>query len=187
MKITKWENMDVVVHDNKKYILFFGYKCPFSNTYRSIITYNNEYFNCVEQIFAYEKARLFEPSVAQDIKNCTYGAQAKKLGSYVKNFDPKIWDNHRELVMKEALRAKFDSNTRLKTLLEFTQDAELIEVSPYDKFWGAGVDRTKMIELIEQDKTYPGRNTLGNALMSLREEYKLEERMQKHGTINTTR
>lgn len=142
--------------------------------YRSIINYNNGYFNCVEQIFAYEKARLFEPNVAQDIKNCTYGAQAKKLGSRVRNFDPKIWDNHRELIMKEALRAKFGTNTRLKSLLESTGNAELIEVSPYDKFWGAGVDRTKMIELIEQGKTYPGRNTLGNALISLREEYKLE-------------
>lgn len=177
MKITKWENMDTIIHNNKKkYILFFGYKCPFSNMYRSIITYNDEFFNCVEQIFAYEKARLFEPSVAQDIKNCTYGAQAKKLGSHVKNFDSKIWNNHRELVMKKALRAKFDSNTRLKSLLEDTQDAELIEVSPYDKFWGAGVDKNKMIELIKQNKTYPGKNTLGNTLMSLREEYKLERK-----------
>lgn len=176
MKITKWENMDAIVHNDKRYILFFGYKCPFSNMYRSIINYNNEYFNCVEQIFAYEKARLFEPSVAQDIKNCTYGVQAKKLGSRVKNFDPKIWDNHRELVMKKALRAKFDSNTRLKALLEDTHDAKLIEVSPYDKFWGAGVDRNEMIELIEQNKTYPGKNTLGNTLMSLREEYKLEKK-----------
>lgn len=171
MKITKWENMDVIVH-NKKYVLFFGYKCPFSNMYRSIITYSDEFFNCVEQIFAYEKARLFEPSVAQNIKNCTYGVQAKKLGSRVKNFDPKIWDNHRELVMKEALRVKFNSNTRLKKLLELTEDAELVEVSPYDKFWGAGADRNKMIELIKQNKTYPGKNVLGNMLMSLREEYK---------------
>lgn len=81
--------------------------------------------------------------------------------------------------MKKALRAKFDSNTRLKALLEDTQDAELIEVSPYDKFWGAGVDRNKMIELIEQNKTYPGKNTLGNALMSLREEYKLKRATDK--------
>lgn len=172
MKITKWENMDVIVHNDKKYVLFFGYKCPFSNMYRSIITYSDEFFNCVEQIFAYEKARLFEPSVAQNIKNCTYGVQAKKLGSRVKNFDPKIWDNHRELVMKEALRAKFNSNTRLKKLLELTEDAELVEVSPYDKFWGVGADRNKMIELIKQNKTYPGKNVLGNMLMSLREEYK---------------
>ena len=172
MKIKNWENMDVIVHNDKNYISFFGYKCPFSNMYRSIINYNNEYFNCVEQIFAYEKARLFEPNAAQHIKNCTYGAQAKKLGSRVKNFDPKIWDNHRELVMKEALRSKFNSNIRLKRLLELTEDAELIEVSPYDKFWGAGVDRNEMIELIKQNKTYPGKNVLGNMLMSLREEYK---------------
>ena len=174
MKIEKWENMDIIVHNDKKYILFFGYKCPFSNMYRSIITYNHEFFNCLEQIFAYEKARLFEPSAAKNIKNCTYGFQAKKLGSRVKNFDPKIWDNNRELVMKKALRAKFDTNTRLKGLLESTEDAELIEVSPYDKFWGAGVNRDKMIELIKQGKTYPGKNTLASALMSLREEYKLE-------------
>ena len=153
MKIKNWENMDVIVHNDKNYILFFGYKCPFSNMYRSIITYNDEYFNCVEQIFAYEKARLFEPSIAQNIKNCTYGAQAKKLGSRVKNFDPKT-----------------NSNTRLKRLLELTEDAELIEVSPYDKFWDAGVDRNEMIELIKQNKTYPGKNVLGNMLMSLREE-----------------
>lgn len=57
-------------------------------------------------------------------------------------------------------------------MLEMTKDAELIETSTYDKFWGAGVNNTQMIELIKNNKTYPGKNTLGNLLMQLREEYK---------------
>lgn len=39
MHIKKWENMDVVTHNNKRYILFFGYKCPFSNMYNTKINY----------------------------------------------------------------------------------------------------------------------------------------------------
>lgn len=77
---------------------------------------------------------LFEPSTANNIKNCRYGVEAKKLGSRVKNFNPKIWDNNREIIMKNALTAKFNNNLRLKKLLEMTKDAELIETSPYDKF-----------------------------------------------------
>lgn len=172
MYIKKWKNMDVVTHNDKRYILFFGYKCPFSNMYSTKINYKNHEFNCVEQIFAYEKAMLFEPNAANNIKNCRYGAQAKKLGSRVKNFDPKIWNNNREIIMKHALIAKFNNNPRLKKLLEITKDAELIEVSPYDKFWGAGVNNTQMIELIKNNKKYPGKNTLGTLLMQLREEYK---------------
>lgn len=115
---------------------------------------------------------LFEPSAANNIKKCKYGVEVKKLGSRVKNFDPKIWDNNREIIMKHALTAKFNNNPRLKKLLEITKDAELIEVSPYDEFWGAGVNNTQMIELIKNNKKCPGKNTLGKLLMQLREEYK---------------
>ena len=41
MHIKKWENMDVVTYNNKRYILFFGYKCPFSNMYSTKINYKN--------------------------------------------------------------------------------------------------------------------------------------------------
>ena len=117
MNIKKCENMDVITYNNKRYILFFGYKCPFSNMYNTKINYKNQEFNCVEQIFAYEKAMLFEPSAANNIKNCKYGAEAKKLGSRVKNFNPKIWDNNREIIMKNALTAKFNNNPRLKKII----------------------------------------------------------------------
>ena len=33
MKIKEWKNMTTIVHNGKKYILFFGYKAPFSNMY----------------------------------------------------------------------------------------------------------------------------------------------------------
>ena len=59
--------------------------------------------------------------------------------------------------MKHALTAKFNNNPRLKKLLEMTKDAELIETSPYDKFWGAG--ETKQLtflltNMLRCDKIY---------------------------------
>lgn len=69
------------------------------------------------------------------------------------------WDEIRLQVMKHCLLAKFTQNAKLKDLLLATGDAEIIEDSPRDSFWGIG-------------KNGDGSNWLGRLLMEVRSELK---------------
>lgn len=152
--------------NNKEYIIFFGYKSPFSNMYPTKIEFENKTFHCTEQIFAYKKAELFEKDACEKILNCKNGYEAKKLGSKVKNFKPEIWNKHRVTIMEKALKEKF-KNPTLKNYLNKYPNAEFIEASPYDKFWGAGLDNKNIINTLKQNKKYPGQNKLGQLLKKI--------------------
>lgn len=67
------------------------------------------------------------------------------------------WDTYRMEAMMTAIRAKFTQHEVLKKLLLETGDAEIVENSPKDAFWGIG-------------KEGNGKNHLGRLLMQLREE-----------------
>ena len=79
-----------------------------------------------------------------------------------KVFIRKDWDEIRDKIMYKGLKSKFNQNPSLKKLLIKTKDRELVENSPYDKYWGIGKDGT-------------GENKLGELLMKLRKKYKKEE------------
>ena len=167
MHIKEWKNMTAISYNGKRYILFFGYKAPFSNMYNKEFEYQSKSFKNVEQAFAYKKAELFAPEMMDEILKTKIGSEAKKLGSKVPNFDKKLWDFRRNLIMERLVYQKFQES-ELANILRATEDAELIEVSPYDSYWGAGVDKEQMIELIKQEKSYPGQNRLGQTLMWMR-------------------
>lgn len=61
--------------------------------------------------------------------------------------------------METALRAKFTADRRSRDALLATGEAQLIEASPYDYFWGEGANRG-------------GRNELGKLLERLRNEFR---------------
>ena len=65
------------------------------------------------------------------------------------------WWDVREGVMWEVLNAKFKHSAFLTAELLATNDARLVEASPYDDFWGMGSDGL-------------GRNRLGEMLMLVR-------------------
>lgn len=167
MQIKEWKNMTTIVHNGKKYILFFGYKAPFSNMYNKEFDSQSKTFKNAEQLFAYKKAEYFAPEMMDKIIKTKTGFEAKKLGSKVPNFDKYLWNSRRVSLMERIVYQKFQ-NSELADILRSTEDAELIEVSPYDSFWGAGVDKDQMIELIKQGKSYPGQNRLGQTLMWVR-------------------
>ena len=167
MQIKEWKNMTTIVHNGKKYILFFGYKAPFSNMYNKEFDSQSKTFKNAEQLFAYKKAEYFAPEMMDKIIKTKTGFEAKKLGSKVPNFDKYLWNSRRVSLMERIVYQKFQ-NSELADILRSTKDAELIEVSPYDSFWGAGVDKDQMIELIKQGKSYPGQNRLGQTLMWVR-------------------
>ncbi len=66
------------------------------------------------------------------------------------------WEAVKEDVMINALRKKFQS-PELRQMLLSTGKQELIENSPYDRYWGCGRDGR-------------GNNRLGKLLMQVREE-----------------
>lgn len=65
------------------------------------------------------------------------------------------WDELKDDVMREALRAKFDQHPELQGKLLATGDAELVEHTVNDRYWADGGDGR-------------GRNRLGALLMELR-------------------
>lgn len=167
MQIKEWKNMTAIEFNGKKYILFFGYKAPFSNMYNKEIEWQLKSFKNAEQIFAYKKAELFAPEMMDEILKTKTGFEAKKLGSKVPNFDKYVWNSRRITIMERIIYQKFQ-DPELSKILKLTEDAELIEVSPYDSYWGAGVDKEQMIELIKKGQSYPGQNRLGQTLMWFR-------------------
>ena len=74
----------------------------------------------------------------------------------------KDWEIVKDDIMREALRAKFTQNEELKKILVETGNAELVEHTTNDKYWGDGGDGS-------------GKNMLGKLLMELREQLKAEE------------
>jgi len=96
----------------------------------------------------------------EKIVNSGSPKQAKDLGQSREYAIRSDWDQVKEHIMLEGLRAKFQ-NPELKTLLIKTGKKRLIENSPYDKYWGIGPNGK-------------GRNRLGELLMQLREELKIK-------------
>ena len=67
------------------------------------------------------------------------------------------WEAVKDDVMRTALRAKLAQHADVRDLLLSTGDAELVEHTTNDRYWGDGGDGT-------------GRNMLGRLLMELRAE-----------------
>lgn len=65
------------------------------------------------------------------------------------------WEIVKDGVMRQVLRAKFTQHPELKTLLLSTGEAELVEHTRNDAYWGDGGDGS-------------GRSRLGQLLMELR-------------------
>ena len=67
------------------------------------------------------------------------------------------WDINKREVMYRAIWQKFSSHLDVRQTLLDTLDAEIVEDSPVDYFWGCGIDRS-------------GQNQLGRILMQVRSE-----------------
>eukprot|EP00210_Caulerpa_lentillifera_P001313 g1263.t1 len=109
-------------------------------------------------------------AIIEQIKDAENAEEASKIGRANQQSNPSLlrsdWFEVRVEIMREALRAKFQSHEHLRQLLISTaktnEDSNIIEVSPHDFFWGCGFDGS-------------GKNQLGELLMSIREELILQE------------
>jgi ribA/ribD-fused uncharacterized protein len=84
----------------------------------------------------------------------------KEAGNLGRNRNMKIrenWDEIKYEIMVEAVTKKFQTHKKLRAILLATGDSKLAENSPFDYYWGIGVDGS-------------GLNMLGKILMKIRED-----------------
>jgi predicted NAD-dependent protein-ADP-ribosyltransferase YbiA (DUF1768 family) len=70
------------------------------------------------------------------------------------------WEHRKLEVMYRAIFHKFTTHLSIRAILIETEDAEIIEDSPRDYFWGCGIEGN-------------GTNHLGRILMEVRDELKI--------------
>ncbi len=92
------------------------------------------------------------------IRKASSPMKAAEMGRTRKVKMRKNWDNMKDNIMYEAVKAKFTQHEELKDLLLSTQDATLVEHTENDDYWGDGKDGK-------------GKNKLGKILMKIREEF----------------
>jgi N-glycosidase YbiA len=82
---------------------------------------------------------------------------AAKIGRSCQDCYHPDWDLRKCEIMYRAVWQKFSCHLDIQQVLLATSDAEIVEDSPVDYFWGCGTDRT-------------GQNHLGQILMRVRAE-----------------
>jgi len=127
----------------------------FTNFSPHRIFYNEKSYPTIEHLFQSFKFS-HKPGLAEHIRTCD--PRPSKAFSEARRFQPEVrsdWNRVNIQMMDTALRLKFDQHQDLKDELLSTGDADLVENSDKDAFWGIGSDGK-------------GRNELGKALERLR-------------------
>ncbi len=106
---------------------------------------------------AYQSRKTVIPEEVDAIWDARKPREARDLGQKVTLLPH--WDEIKDLAMYNCVLAKFTQHHDLLKQLLTTGDAEIVEDSPIDWYWGWGKDRT-------------GQNKLGQILMEVREELK---------------
>lgn len=146
--------------DNLNVIEFYGRRqkyFEFSNFSRYRITLDGHEWQTTEHYFQANK--FVGTHHYFDIMMAVTPSKAAAMGRDRSKPLRPDWEEVKEKVMLDCLRAKFTQNKELGELLIGTGDAILVEASPVDSYWGSGKDGK-------------GKNRLGNLLMQLREELK---------------
>ncbi len=153
----------------------------FSQWHKTSFECNGRKYVTAEQYMMSEKALLFEDFDSyKKIMREENPQECKRLGKLVKNFDQAKWNKvFREIIFTgNFLRAQHDIDF-LDALLE-TGDDVLIEASPLDDIYGAGIEAKDLLDSSGFLKLPPdkwickrngrqGQNNLGFALMGVRE------------------
>jgi len=125
-------------------------------------------YNTAEHWMMAEKARLFkDEKIEQQILDVSHPHDAKKLGRKVKNFEPKLWNEHKYEIVKKGNYYKFSQDKDLKQFLIQTKNRVIVEASPRDRIWGIGMSQNN--ENANNPNLWRGQNLLGFALMEVRD------------------
>lgn len=127
----------------------------FSNFADFGIEINGVFYPTVEH---YYQAQKFDDAVYQEkIRLAPTPKEAAELGKTRELPLKPDWDIIKSEVMWKAVKTKFNTHPQLAQMLRDTDDALLIENSPYDEYWGIG-------------SASKGHNHLGTLLMRARKQ-----------------
>ena len=146
----------------------------FCNWYPAEFDYAGRHYLHSEQFMMYQKVMMFgQQELGDEIMRTPDPEQCKILGrEFFEGFNADLWKRTRYAVVKRGIRAKFAQNpSMMETLLE-TGNALLAECSPRDKDWGILLS-TSDPEVQDVTK-WRGTNLLGQMLMDIREDLRLE-------------
>lgn len=110
----------------------------------------------------FQAQKFADPEAQERIRQAKGPGDAARLGRRLPGLRSD-WEQVKDEVMLRALRAKFTQHAKLGQLLLSTGDAELVEHTRNDSYWGDGGDGS-------------GKNRLGQLLMQLRDELRAEAR-----------
>ena len=134
------------------------YGC-FSNFYRATIRVGGKNWATTEHYFQAQKfAGTEHEGMVRQAKTPGEAASLGRRRDFPLRRD---WEKVKDNVMLEALRAKFGQHPDLAEILVGTGDAELVEHTDRDSYWGDGGDGS-------------GRNRLGVLLMQVRDELRAQ-------------
>lgn len=157
------------------FTMFFTAKDMFSNWYIRDFKVKGVTFNCGEQYMMYAKAKLFgDHDIAEKILAEKDPKKQKALGREVKGFVQSVWDEKCIPILIAGLTPKFLQHKDIGDALVATEGTELVEASPYDKIWGAGLAATD--PRIFDKSQWPGKNQLGGPVLTKIRSYMLERR-----------
>ena len=128
----------------------YGYM---SNYWKAKFFLDNNWWSTTEHY--YQAMKTFDINEQEQVRNAAKANDARLLGQKVTLRAD--FDQVKDQIMKNCIIAKFKQNPDIKQQLLDTGDAELIEDSPVDYYWGCGKDGT-------------GKNMLGKLLMEIRSE-----------------
>jgi len=122
-----------------------------------------------EQWMMAGKARLFgDAETLAEMMAVSDPAVVKKLGRKVRGFDEEKWVAARFELVTRGNVEKFGQDERLRGFLVKTDDAVLVEASPFDPVWGIALGASD--ERATDPLRWEGLNLLGFALMRAREQ-----------------
>lgn len=125
-----------------------------SNFHKAKFLLDGKEWPTVEHYFQAQKFPT-SPEYQEKIRGASEPNKAKTLGASKEFPIRNDWDTYRDEVMRKALKAKFEQNPNLKTLLLSTTGRPLVE-NTSDAYWGQGRNKK-------------GKNRLGLLLMELRD------------------
>jgi N-glycosidase YbiA len=145
-------------------IYFYKFETPygcFSNFSPHAIDLDGKKWATVEHYYQAHKFQgtKFEYLIAK-IQAASTPELAAKIGRSSEHQPHPDWDLRKCELMYRAVWQKFSQHLNIQQILLDTLDAEIVEDSPVDYFWGCGIDRT-------------GQNQLGRILMQVRANLKL--------------
>ena len=144
-----------------------------ANWFFSDFTKDGVQYSSMEQYMMHRKALTFgDREPAEKVLATHDFGEIKALGRQVKNYDNRIWNGIRQIVVYEGLLEKFRQNPDLKQRLLATGDAMIVECAFQDKIWAIGLTLQDKNRLIPEK--WRGQNLLGFALMQAREKLSRE-------------